>query len=50
MELKQNTLESKSVTVSIGGREITFESGKIARQAGGSVMVRAGDTMLLATA
>lgn len=50
MELKQNALESKSVTVSIGGREITFESGKIARQAGGSVMVRAGDTMLLATA
>ncbi|MDN3508602.1 MAG: polyribonucleotide nucleotidyltransferase [Candidatus Neptunochlamydia sp.] len=50
MELKQNTLESKSVTVSIGGREITFESGKIARQAGGSVMVRSGDTMLLATA
>ncbi|QVL57246.1 MAG: polyribonucleotide nucleotidyltransferase [Simkaniaceae bacterium] len=50
MELKQKELESKSVTVSIGGREITFESGKIARQAGGSVMVRAGDTMLLSTA
>ncbi|MCP5504850.1 MAG: polyribonucleotide nucleotidyltransferase [Chlamydiales bacterium] len=50
MELKQNTLESKSATVSIGGREITFESGKVARQAGGAVMVRSGDTMLLATA
>ncbi len=36
--------------VSIGGRDITFETGKIARQAGGAVMVRSGDTMLLATA
>ncbi|MEM8727845.1 MAG: polyribonucleotide nucleotidyltransferase [Chlamydiota bacterium] len=50
MELQQSTPESKSVTVSINGREITFESGKIARQAGGAVMVRSGETMLLATA
>ena len=50
MDLKQNTLESKSVTVSIGGREITFKSGKIARQAGGAVIACSGDTMLLATA
>ncbi len=50
MESKQSKLESKSVTVSIGGREITFESGKVARQASGSVILRAGDTMLLSTA
>ncbi|MCB1081959.1 MAG: polyribonucleotide nucleotidyltransferase, partial [Chlamydiia bacterium] len=50
MENKKQTLESQSVSVSIGGREITFETGKIARQAGGAVMVSAGDTMLLATA
>ncbi len=48
--MEQKQLETKSVTVSIGGRKITFESGKVARQAGGSVMVRAGDTMLLSTA
>jgi polyribonucleotide nucleotidyltransferase len=31
------------------GREITIETGKLATQADGSVVVRAGDTMLLAT-
>lgn len=30
------------------GREITIETGKLAKQADGSVMVRMGDTMLLA--
>lgn len=50
MNKQAQTLEAKTVSVSIGGREISFETGKIARQAGGSVMVRSGDTMLLATA
>ena len=50
MELKQQKLEAQTITVSVGGKEISFETGKIARQAGGSVMVRCGDTMLLATA
>lgn len=40
----------KSITVSVRGRDITFETGKIARQAGGSVFVRSGETILLATA
>ncbi len=40
----------KTITVSVGGRDITFETGKIARQAGGSVIVRSGDTILLGTA
>ncbi len=31
------------------GREITVETGKLARQAGGAVVVRMGNTMLLAT-
>jgi polyribonucleotide nucleotidyltransferase len=39
-----------SKTVSIGGRDITFETGKIARQAGGAVLVRSGETILLGTA
>lgn len=37
-------------SVEIAGKEISFESGKIARQANGSVIVRQGDTMILATA
>jgi polyribonucleotide nucleotidyltransferase len=32
-----------------GTREITFETGRLARQAGGSATVRTGDTVLLAT-
>src|SRR5215212_2793606 len=38
------------VSVEIGGREITFETGKLAKQADGAVVVRSGDTMVLATA
>jgi len=37
-------------TIELGdGRTITIETGKLAKQADGSVMVRMGDTMLLAT-
>ena len=37
-------------TITMGdGREITIETGKLAKQADGSVMVRMGDTMVLAT-
>lgn len=42
--------QRKKLTISISGREMTFESGKMARQANGSVMARCGDTMVLATA
>jgi len=38
------------VSVTIGGRDITFETGKLAKQADGAVVVRSGDTMVLATA
>ena len=34
----------KSVSVEIGGEEISFETGKLARQASGSVVVKSGDT------
>ncbi|MBS3904440.1 MAG: polyribonucleotide nucleotidyltransferase [Simkania sp.] len=40
----------KTLTISVAGREIVFETGKMARQANGSVMVRSGETMVLATA
>src|SRR6267142_5932893 len=33
-----------------GGKKISFETGKIAKQAHGSVVVRSGDNMLLASA
>jgi polyribonucleotide nucleotidyltransferase len=39
-----------AVEVTVGGREITFETGKLAKQADGAVLVRSGDTMVLATA
>jgi polyribonucleotide nucleotidyltransferase len=39
-----------SVGVTVGGRELTFETGKLAKQADGAVVVRSGDTMVLATA
>ena len=39
-----------SVSVEIGGKEITFESGKLAKQADGAVLVRSSETMILATA
>jgi polyribonucleotide nucleotidyltransferase len=35
--------------VSIGQKELTIETGKWAKQAGGSVVVRLGDTMVLVT-
>jgi polyribonucleotide nucleotidyltransferase len=40
----------KRVSVEISGKEISFETGKLAKQATGAVVVRAGDTMVLCTA
>jgi polyribonucleotide nucleotidyltransferase len=36
--------------ISIGGRGISIETGRLAKQADGSVLVRSGDTMVLVTA
>ncbi len=38
------------VSVEIEGKEISFETGKLAKQASGAVVVRTGDTMVLCTA
>jgi polyribonucleotide nucleotidyltransferase len=38
------------VSVQIGDQEISFETGHLAKQADGAVVVRGGDTMVLATA
>ena len=43
-------LEITSITAAIGRDEITFETGKLAKQADGAVVIRSGDTMVLATA
>src|SRR5580658_7849670 len=40
----------EKVSLEVGGRTLTFETGKIARQAHGSVVAKYGDTVLLATA
>ena len=42
--------EITSITAAIGHDEITFETGKLAKQADGAVVVRSGDTMVLSTA
>src|ERR1700716_223170 len=38
------------VTVEVGGRTLTLESGKIAKQANGAITARYGDTVVLTTA
>jgi len=40
----------EQVSLDIGGRMLTFETGKMARQAHGSVVARYGESMVLATA
>src|SRR5262245_28257731 len=42
--------EVTRVSAEVGGKEISFETGKLAKQASGAVVVRAGDTMVLCTA
>src|SRR5437763_1789908 len=39
-----------SVSLTVGSQEIVFETGKLAKQADGAVVVSSGETMVLATA
>lgn len=43
-------MKRETIAVSVGGKEIIFETGKIARQANGAVLVKSGETVLLNTA
>lgn len=43
-------MERKILKIEIEGRTLVFETGKIAKQANGSVMLHCGETTLLATA
>jgi polyribonucleotide nucleotidyltransferase len=38
-----------SVSVEIGGQDVTFETGRVAKQADGAIVARSGETMVLAT-
>lgn len=42
--------EAKYYSTTLGGKEVTFETGRIARLAGGSVVLRQGDSMMFAAA
>lgn len=43
-------MKKESIEIAVGEKTLKLETGKIARQANGSVMLRCGDTMILATA
>lgn len=44
------TTSPSTVSLTVGDQEITLESGKLAKQADGAVVIRSGETMVLATA
>ncbi|MFW5731026.1 MAG: polyribonucleotide nucleotidyltransferase [Desulfonatronovibrionaceae bacterium] len=46
----ENIFKTTSTTATAGHSTISFETGKLANQADGSVVVRSGDTMVLVTA
>ncbi len=48
--MNEVSAQAHRVSVEVGGTEVTFETGKLAKQASGAVVVRAGDTMVLSTA
>jgi len=39
-----------TIQVEVGGRSLSFETGEVARQAGGSVLMRYGDTVVIVAA
>jgi polyribonucleotide nucleotidyltransferase len=47
---KDVTLMFQQVSLDLGGRKLSFETGKMAKQAHGAVVARYGDTVVLATA
>lgn len=43
-------MQRDTITINIQGQEIIFETGKVARQAGGAVIARCGETIVFSTA
>src|SRR3954470_13114630 len=50
LEVKKESMSQHTVEVDLGGRLVTIETGKMAKQANGSVVVRSGDSVVLVTA
>jgi polyribonucleotide nucleotidyltransferase len=50
MSETRHGVDEKKVVADIGGEPITFETGKLAKQSNGAVVVRCGDSMVLVTA
>jgi len=50
LDMPQAGLAPNIVSVEVGGRTLTLETGKIAKQANGAVVARYGDTVVLVTA
>jgi polyribonucleotide nucleotidyltransferase len=48
--MSQSDPAPHQVTVEVGGRTLTLETGKVAKQANGAVLARYGDTVVLVTA
>lgn len=48
--LENPLYQEKTMSVTVGGQELVFSTGKIAKQAAGSVTVRVGDTIVFAAA
>src|SRR5690606_21904066 len=43
-------MNRNTITISLGSKTLKFETGKVARQANGSVLLHCGDTTILASA
>jgi polyribonucleotide nucleotidyltransferase len=43
-------MKRKEISISVGGKTITFETGKVARQANGAVIAKCGDTVVFTSA
>ena len=43
-------MERKSISIDVAGKTLTFETGKVAKQANGAVIAKMGDTMVFTSA
>ncbi len=50
MKRFKDNMQTHTYTAQVGGREITIETGTLAKLAGGAVTLRSGDSVVLATA
>ena len=48
--IRKTKEEMTTLEVEVGGKKITLETGRLAKQANGAVLVRCGDTMVLVSA